>query len=71
MVGGDNMTSGIQRKVSGFRLTDAVIMLIVGAALLICHPAVPAYHLDLVKLEACRFIWQCYDFPTGTGLPRL
>lgn len=50
MVGGDNMTSGIQRKVSGFRLADAVIMLIVGAALLIC--ILPFLHIISISLSS-------------------
>lgn len=36
MVGGNDMKTQVQQTPSGFRLTDAVIMLVVGAALFVC-----------------------------------
>ncbi|MFC0211541.1 carbohydrate ABC transporter permease [Paenibacillus chartarius] len=44
------MSTGVARKSSGFRLTDAIIMLVVGAALLLC--LLPFLHIVAISLSS-------------------
>jgi putative aldouronate transport system permease protein len=50
MVGGKGMTTNLQRKTPGIRITDALIMLFVGIVLLIC--LMPFLHIISVSLSS-------------------
>lgn len=50
MVGGREMKTGTLQKTPGFRLVDAVIMLIVGAVMLIC--LLPFLHIIAISLSS-------------------